>query len=552
MLESGFRISDLKNIPVHKHDCPFRDKIALDNTFLLSYSHTIYGINYNRQNYKIPLNSIRDDIKGYIGVESISRPWSGQLKLWQGSWTSTDKNKSYVYVWKEQERNDVNYTPEKFNDLENSYFIIKDCPFPFETGDLNNRDRGEKAASELSEGIAYTNNSINTPIKAADPCPDSNKIVTKSYIDERLASKRIIEVATDFYVRDYDCTYIIRASELENFDKNFKIRFPESFNKRALHNKIEFSILVEGIWDTNKQKWVPAISDKTSWSFFNSEGENVNVVWVNNDSNTPVQISEEYLYENAQYLIFRFETATDSIDATPILETIDEQTLVTDYKTEANYKVFITCENLLYRNSGTNIVNNHKGIALNIGSKDNSVKISTEQSGSTIDIDLSVKVTDDTEIKSADNYISVLKDNNDNGIWKIGLNTDQLPNNFANKSIIEKLPSEIDITSAANKVFWTDEPAPSILVRNHSKLGNEVVNFHLFFIVKENTIIKTSDSNIIWGGRMDKSSPTFIGGRVYHITFTNYYADLKSPFNGITQTARINWFTNINNFDFAL
>ena len=68
MLESGYRISDLDNIPVTDVNSKFKDKIALDNTFLLSYSHTVYGINYNKHNYKIPLSSLRDDIKGYIGV----------------------------------------------------------------------------------------------------------------------------------------------------------------------------------------------------------------------------------------------------------------------------------------------------------------------------------------------------------------------------------------------------------------------------------------------------------------------------------------------------
>ena len=214
MLDSGFRISDLNNIPVNGKDGKFKNRIALDNTYLLSYAHTVYGINYNKHNYKIPLMSIRDDIKGYIGIESLVAPWSEQLKLWHGSWQHpAARNKSYVYQWTEDDKLHEHYAPEKFNDKENSYYIIKDAPFPYESGELNNRNRGEKPSSEISEGLGYANTSINVPIKTADPHPDTNKIVTKAYVDERLASKRLVEVSTDFYVRDYDCTYGVYQKE---------------------------------------------------------------------------------------------------------------------------------------------------------------------------------------------------------------------------------------------------------------------------------------------------------------------------------------------------
>lgn len=266
MLESGLKISNLPTIPINSKNSNFKNKIGLENTFFLSYAHSTYGINYNKQNYKVPLNALREDFRGYIGLESLVAPWSEQLKLWHGYWNNVDKNKSYVYEWKISERNHEHYAPQKFCDLENSYYIIKDAPFPFETEDLNNRGRGECSSVEQSDGIAYINNSINTPIQAGDPYPDSNKIVTKSYIDERLAGKRLIEVHHKFYVRDYDCTYVIRASEFDKSVDKIKIYLPEGYKKRSLHNKIEFTLLIEGKLVNNS--YIPPTENKIEWEIW--------------------------------------------------------------------------------------------------------------------------------------------------------------------------------------------------------------------------------------------------------------------------------------------
>jgi hypothetical protein len=144
MLESGYRISDLDRIPVTNANNNQKSKIAIDDTYMLGYANTVYGINYNRNNYRIPLTSIRDDVKGYIGIESLVAPWSEQMKFWHGNWNNiANKNKSYVYEWEESEKLHPHYMPDKFADLENSYYLIKDAPFPFESQELNNRNFGE-------------------------------------------------------------------------------------------------------------------------------------------------------------------------------------------------------------------------------------------------------------------------------------------------------------------------------------------------------------------------------------------------------------------------
>lgn len=601
MLESGFRISDLQNIPVHKTDCPLKNKIALDNTFILSYSHTVYGINYNKQNYKIPLNTLRDDLKGYIGIESITAPWSNQLKLWHGTWDSTDKNSSYIYEWSERDKNDVNYTPNKFSDLTNSYFIISDTPFPFETEDLNNRDKGEIPSSEIGEGIAYCNNSINVPIKAADPYPDSKKLVTKSYIDERLASKRLVEVTTDFYVRDYDCTYIIRAEELQKagFDKVIKVHFPENYNKRSIHNKLEFTLLVEGKWDDTANVWVPAIEDSIEWKVFDFNGKEIEPMWLNTDR---PELNDEYLYSNARYLVFRFETITgdlktvsttdtSAISTTPVIEETEAGDIVIAYDVVANYDVTILCENFLYRNTGIERVNGKEGTHLNIVSNKNTVIPTTTLDGANINVnletdirssngsvtvtkpsaskkywdlsapsvnstdgtvnitpptnnnkfwDLSVEIPDTTDIQSVDNSVTVIRPSDTNPFWNLSVDIPEPTP--APKSLIKKLPEKIDLKEANGNVYWTDTPNPTISIKNAYSIADEVVTFKvLYYVTEESTTIKSA-GHVSWAMTEDGNSPTFIKDRIYMISFTNFYCHENSPFWDISAIAKIDYF----------
>lgn len=422
MIDSGYRISDLNNIPVTTSDGKLKNKIVLDNTYILSYSHTVYGINYNKQNYKIPLTALRDDIKAYIGVESLVAPWSEQMKLWHGVWhDTTSRNRSYTYKWKPEEFAHEHYSPEKFSDLENSYYIIRDNPFPYETGDLNNRENGEKEAETLDDGTVI---SVNLPIKAADPHPESNKIVTKKYVDERLASKRIIEVTTEFRVRDYDCTYIIRSEELikaeaENKPATLKIHFPESYCSRILHNKLAFDILLEGILEEGI--WKPAVEEDVNWEFYLHDGTRINHIFFNNSANKLPRANDESLYSNAQYLIFRVESITDHIDSEEIIENIAGVDIITGHTVTPRAEVYILCENLLYRGSAIEYVNDETGDILLIESENNSVLIDTSLSGGTITVDLK------TDIQSTDDLIVVAPPTEEKKFWGLSIDTDNLP-----------------------------------------------------------------------------------------------------------------------------
>lgn len=66
MPDLSFKISDLETIPSYKDEIANTEKIALENTYFLSYSHTIHGMNYVTKNYKIPLHLLREDLKAHL------------------------------------------------------------------------------------------------------------------------------------------------------------------------------------------------------------------------------------------------------------------------------------------------------------------------------------------------------------------------------------------------------------------------------------------------------------------------------------------------------
>ncbi len=434
MLESGFKISDLKNIPTLK-TIDNKSRIAYDNTFLLSYSHTVYGINYNRQNYKIPLTAIRDDIKGYIGIETLVAPWSEQLKIWHGSWENrTDKNKSYVHIWKEEEWEDEHYFPEKFKDLNNSFYIIKDIPLPFETSEYENI-MGEDPYIEVSDGNAYAVGSINLPKKKVDPYPESNKIVTKDYVDERLSSKRLIEVGIDFTIRDYDCTYVIRNKHLMGDEPiTINIHYPREVKERILHNKLDFTILIEG--KLENEQWIPALKHNLSWKIIKDweldDNKVIEPKWMNKLNNLHPDLTERLLYEKCRFVMIRFESVTNNIILNESKESTEAGDLVTNIIPSAEFSVYALCENLVYRRTGINVIHDdilENGTTLRLNS--DSIDISVSENDNEDDI-ININLESLTEVRG-DDFINSTKDSN---TWNLKFNEELLP--VVTTDILEK------------------------------------------------------------------------------------------------------------------
>ena len=66
MADLSFKISDLETIPSYIEEISGNEKIALESTYFLTYSHTIHGMNYVTKNYKVPLSLLRDDLASHV------------------------------------------------------------------------------------------------------------------------------------------------------------------------------------------------------------------------------------------------------------------------------------------------------------------------------------------------------------------------------------------------------------------------------------------------------------------------------------------------------
>ena len=544
MLESGYKISDLPVIPITGENCPQKDKIAVDDTYVLGYSHTVYGIKYNRNNYRIPLVDLRDDIKGYIGIESLIKPWTVSTKFWHGNWENdSSKNKSYVYVWQDSDKNNLYYSPDKFSDLENSYYIICDAPYPFETEDLHNRDNGEIVPGTNTEGEPYP--SVNVPLAAADPYPESRKMVLKTYVDERLSGKRLVEVTPEFRIRDYDCTYVIRAEELkkaeaENAPVKIIISYPEQAEERVKHNSLVFSLLIEG--EANEEgsqdgyvDYISALTNNVEWEIRDSNGEKKELIWVNKDSeHKPLipDVSASDLYGLSKYMIFNFRTFTNEIKNYDKLDIVDGTEQKVGEYTVADYSVYAVCENLVF--SG----DSHKDSYI---SSDNTINIQTvdELFKTTIDItsNLSFGSSDETllitnEPKNHFDIVSNLAFQSANGsinISKITPNLINLETTPAKPTILEELPVDdgentyiLDFSNSKNKAYYTYAKDFTLNISCENLEEDETVSTIVYLNTLWNdTDTQITSTNIRWAMSQYDISPVFKPGRLYCIKFTH-------------------------------
>ena len=133
------------------------------------------------KNYQIPVQSLRDDFKGYVGVENAKGDWQNTIRFWSGNWSDTYENRenSYVYQWNYDERGNLDYIANKWGDEEDvdKVFLINNAPIPLEEPEQ-------------------------------DPCPTSNKFVNKKYIDDRFNGIRKITVTGEtLAIRPYSCVY---------------------------------------------------------------------------------------------------------------------------------------------------------------------------------------------------------------------------------------------------------------------------------------------------------------------------------------------------------
>lgn len=422
MLESGYRISDLDNIPVNGEKCIEKNRIAFDKTYLLGYAHSVYGITYNTHNYKVPLSSLRDDLKGYIGIESVSPKWSGQIKLWAGKWEDKEnENNSYTKEWKSSDAGNPYYNPEKFQNLEDTFFIIKDAPYPFEESSLHNRNNGEAPSEIDNDG---NEKRINRTLKEKDPYSDSHKIVTKKYIDERLAAKRLVEVGSTFRLRDYDCSYLITESTMAKTN-TIKIVYSDAFVNRLKHNTLEFSLLLEGKKVNGLYR--PANSSNITLVLIKENGEEIPFSFL---EGLEPDWTNTNLYSNSRYLYLKFRTSTEELTYNTTVKNIDgvqdqsgeKITVPGEPRIAPKFEVFIICENSIYkRNANVITINNDDGWITPTGGGNNWTLKFNENKIVYPEVKTSSVVGDNKYIIVNDN------ENGNNTEYSIAFNENQLP-----------------------------------------------------------------------------------------------------------------------------
>lgn len=294
----------------------------------------------------------------------------------------------------------------------------------------------------------------------------------------------------------------------------------------------------------------------------------INLTWLHSSDNEPIDIREKYLYSNARYLMFRFETITNNIETTANENNTEGGNIVTGYDVKANYSINILCENFLYRNDGIQKVNGIKANHLRIISSDNTIIQSTtleDPSENSLD-DTVITVDLKTNIKSNDNSIEITKPSSKNKYWNLKnplrINGDEyisasLANNIYDISFnddtlqkisyIEKLPTSINnLKEAHNKIYWSTELSPDIIWEDNvwlNAIPAKSITFNLFYKPSETCKFKNS-KNIIWTMLSGQESPDFIAGRIYYITF-RIVPPIEGFFEQETCFARINWFANI-------
>ena len=174
--QSGTRISQYQTAKVNTNEQ--KDKLLL-NHFLISYAPAYYGIGTVNKNFKVPVQSLRDDFKGYIGLVNAKGDWRDSIRFWSGNWSDADRTNSYIYKWDITLRGEYDYISNKF-DVEqgiDKIFLLKTAPWPLEA-------------------------------EQADPAPESNKFVNKKYIDDRFNGIRKVKTSNaTLQIRPYPCVY---------------------------------------------------------------------------------------------------------------------------------------------------------------------------------------------------------------------------------------------------------------------------------------------------------------------------------------------------------
>lgn len=93
--QTGVRISQYQVAQIN--DTDKKNKLLL-NHYFITYAPSYFGTSTMNKNYQIPVQTLRDDFKGYLGVENAKGNWQNIIRIWSGNWIDIEnRENSYVY-----------------------------------------------------------------------------------------------------------------------------------------------------------------------------------------------------------------------------------------------------------------------------------------------------------------------------------------------------------------------------------------------------------------------------------------------------------------------
>lgn len=204
---TGNNISNLPNALINRLNCKGRLQYP---HYFMSYAEVNYGFGTINKNYKVSVSALREDLKGFIGIENAKGQWRQLSRFWVGDWykekevdgvTIGDKVNSYLYHWNSRDIGNDDYIVNKFgtetvaSELPTDrVFFVRNAPIPCEykyatlftepeVDEYGNFERDENKNIKYRT-LTYVN----------DPHPDLMKIVDKDYVDNRFNGIRLIDV----------------------------------------------------------------------------------------------------------------------------------------------------------------------------------------------------------------------------------------------------------------------------------------------------------------------------------------------------------------------
>ena len=246
----------------------------------ITYAAANYGVAGIRKNYQIGIEALRDDFQGYVGVNNAKASWRDYVTIWEGDWYNTDRTRSYVTKWRDDEFGDKDYIKNKYG-LDTSYdkardihriFMLNTAPWPLEATDSH-----------------FTSNAAKN--HGLDLNPKNVKFVSKNYVDDRHNGIRKIDVQdyglahpSHLTIRPYTCFYQYtnlpekdnKGCYYINICDDCELEDKSTFYDKVKFNRLTFYLRIKnspnfyennGVHCNNLKLQVNGLDDVVKWSY---------------------------------------------------------------------------------------------------------------------------------------------------------------------------------------------------------------------------------------------------------------------------------------------